>query len=160
MSVTDVQKDPINLTMTIDAEFEAAIGDVWNLFADPRKLERWWGPPAYPATFVEHDLSPGGRMSFFMTGPEGDQPRGWWRVLELDAPRRLVFENGLAGADGDPDPSMPFMVMRVSLSELPGGVTRVRVTTSFPSAAAMEQFLTRGMEEGLNQAISQMDAIL
>ena len=160
MSVTDVQKDVINLTMTIKAEFQAVISDVWNLFEDPRVLERWWGPPTYPATFVEHNLSPGGRMSYFMTGPESDRPRGWWRVLEVDAPRRLVFENGIADAEGNPDPSIPFMLMGVVLSEIPGGVTRVTVTTSFPSAAAMEQYLTMGMEEGLTQAVSQIDALL
>jgi uncharacterized protein YndB with AHSA1/START domain len=77
--------------MTISADFAATIDQVWNLFKDPRKLERWWGPSVYPATFIEHNLSSGGWMSYHMTGPTGDQPHGWWRVLELDAPRRLVF---------------------------------------------------------------------
>lgn len=61
------------------------------LWADPRKLERWWGPPTYPATVVEHDLRAGGKVAYLMTSPEGEQHHGWWKVLEVDEappPRR------------------------------------------------------------------------
>ena len=50
MTVTAVRKDPEALTMTLDAEFDASPERVWQLWADPRQLERWWGPPTYPAT--------------------------------------------------------------------------------------------------------------
>ena len=61
MPVTHVHKDPAKHTMTVTAEFAASVQRVWQIWADPRKLERWWGPPVYPATVVEHDLRPGGR---------------------------------------------------------------------------------------------------
>ena len=59
MTVTAVHKDPDALTMTLTAEFDASPERVWELWADPRQLERWWGPPTYPATFTAHDLAPG-----------------------------------------------------------------------------------------------------
>ena len=95
MTVTAVRKDPETLTMTLTAEFDATPERVWDLWADPRKLERWWGPPTYPATFTRHDLSPGSRVEYHMTGPDGDQPRGYWDVLEVDPPRRIVFRRRL-----------------------------------------------------------------
>ena len=52
MTVTSVRTDPDTLTLTLTAEFEASPERVWNLWSDPRKLERWWGPPTYPATFT------------------------------------------------------------------------------------------------------------
>ncbi|HSJ74141.1 MAG TPA: SRPBCC domain-containing protein [Miltoncostaeaceae bacterium] len=52
------------------------------------------GPPTHPATVVAHDLRPGGKVSDFMTGPDGDRSPGWWRLLALDAPRRLEFDLG------------------------------------------------------------------
>ena len=67
MSVTHVDKDLDALTLTMTAEFAAPLDAVWQVWADPRKLERWWGPPTHPATFVAHDLRPGGRMHYFMT---------------------------------------------------------------------------------------------
>jgi uncharacterized protein YndB with AHSA1/START domain len=78
MTVTTVRKDAQSRTMTLEAEFEASPERVWQLWADPRQLERWWGPPTYPATVDAHDLRPGGRVEYHMTGPEGDQPRGFW----------------------------------------------------------------------------------
>ena len=95
MTVTAVRKDPQTLTMTLEAEFEAPPERVWQLWADPRQLERWWGPPTYPATVTTHDLTPGGRVEYHMTGPEGDQPHGYWEVVEADAPHRLVVPRRL-----------------------------------------------------------------
>jgi uncharacterized protein YndB with AHSA1/START domain len=160
MTVTTISRDSEQLTMSITSEFVAPIGRVWQMWQDPRLLERWWGPPTYPATFVRHDLRPGGRMSYFMTGPEGDRPHGWWRVTALEEPRRIEFENGLATADGEPDERTPAMNMTVTLSEHGGGVTRMEITAAFPSVEAMEMFLTMGMEEGMAGALGQIDALL
>lgn len=86
---------------------------------NPRQLERWWGPPTYPATFVDHDLTPGGTVTYFMTGPEGDQPRGWWRVVAVNAPHSLEFEDGFADDAGKPNQDMPTMTIRVTLDGQP-----------------------------------------
>jgi uncharacterized protein YndB with AHSA1/START domain len=160
MTVTAVRKDPDTLTMTLDAEFDASPDRVWQLWADPRQLERWWGPPAYPATVTAHDLRSGGRVDYHMTGAEGDQPRGYWEVIEADAPRRLVFLDGFANADGTPNSDMPINEVRVAISEVGGGRTRMSIESVFPDAAAMEQLLGFGMEQGLTEAVGQIDAIL
>src|SRR5258705_1697586 len=107
MTVTAVRKDLERLTLSLDAEFDAPPARVWELWADPRQLERWWGPPTYPATFTAHDLAPGGRVEYHMTGPTGDQPRGYWDVVEAEAPHRLVFVDGFAHDDGTPNDDFP-----------------------------------------------------
>ena len=160
MTVTAVRKDIDRLTITLDADFDASPGRVWELWADPRQLERWWGPPSYPATVTAHDLRAGGRVEYHMTGPEGDQARGYWEVVEADAPRRLFFRDGLANADGTPNSDMPLHQVDVTIAELGDGRTRMSIESIFPDAAAMEQVLAMGMEEGLTQAVGQIDAIL
>ncbi len=160
MTVTALRKDPDALTMTIDAEFDASPERVWRLWADPRQLERWWGPPTYPATFTKHDLAPGSRVEYHMTGPQGDQPRGYWEILEADAPRSLVFRDGFANADGSPNDELPTTTARVTIEAIGGGRTRMSIESVFPSTEAMEQILAMGAEEGLTQAIGQIDAIL
>jgi uncharacterized protein YndB with AHSA1/START domain len=160
MTVTDVRKDRETMTMTMTAEFDAPIGRVWEMWSDPRKLERWWGPPTYPATVVDHDLSAGGGVRYYMTGPDGDQPRGWWGVRAVDPPRHLEFENGFADDQGNPDPGMPTMTMRVTLTERSSGGTVMTVETAFTSLETMDQLVTMGMEEGLKGAMSQIDALL
>ena len=159
MSVTSIRKDTERLTMTVTAEYDVTADRAWQLWADPRQLERWWGPPTHPATVMEHDLTPGGRVTYYMTGPEGEQYRGWWNVLEVEPPRLLVFEDGFADETGVPDAAMPTSLARVEISDRPGGVT-ITIVTRFPSLEAMEQLVAMGMEEGLQQALGQIDAIL
>jgi uncharacterized protein YndB with AHSA1/START domain/pimeloyl-ACP methyl ester carboxylesterase len=160
MTVTTVRKDPQTLTMTVDAEFDASPERVWQLWADPRQLERWWGPPTYPATFTRHDLAPGSRVEYHMTGPEGDQPRGYWEIVEADPPRSLVFRDGFANDDGSPSSDLPLTTARITIEGIGGGRTRMSIESLFPSTEAMEQVLALGAEEGLKQAVGQIDAIL
>jgi uncharacterized protein YndB with AHSA1/START domain len=159
MSVTNVDTDYDNLTLTLIADFEASIDRVWELWSDPRKLERWWGPPGYPATFEKHDLTPGGEVTYFMTGPEGDAMWGAWRVTAVEPPTSLEFTDAFADADGTPVPDMPIQTVSVQLAERDGG-TRMRMQSTFGTREDMEKLIGTGMLEGLQQAVNQMDALL
>jgi uncharacterized protein YndB with AHSA1/START domain len=160
MTVTAVRKDPEALTLTLDAEFDASPERVWQLWADPRQLERWWGPPTYPATFTRHDLAPGSRVEYHMTGPDGDQPKGYWEIVEVAPPHRLVFLDGFANDDGSPNTDLPVNTASVTIQEIDAGRTRMSIQSNYPSTAAMEQNLAMGMEQGLTEAVGQIDAIL
>ena len=160
MTVTAVRKDTENLTMTLDAEFDASVDRVWQLWADPRQLERWWGPPTDPATFTKHDLAPGSRVQYHMTGPEGDQPKGYWDIVEAEPPNRLVVHDGFANDDGTPNEAMPHGEMRVTITEAGEGRTRMSIENIFPSREVMEQLLAMGQEQGMTEAMGQIDAIL
>ena len=160
MTVIAVRKDPRRLTLTIEAEFDAAAERVWQLWAEPRQLERWWGPPTYSATVTRHELAPGGRVDYRMTGPAGDPHYGYWEILEVEPPRRMRFRDGFANADGTPNPEMPVTTIRVTIEEAAQGRTRMTIESVFPSTEAMEQVLAMGTGEGLSRAVSQIDAVL
>jgi uncharacterized protein YndB with AHSA1/START domain len=159
MSVTSVEKDFENLTLTLVADFDAPTERVWELWADPRKLELWWGPPTHPATVEDHDLTSGGDVTYYMTGPDGERYRGWWRVTSVDPPKSLEFTDGFADADGRPAADMPTTMVHMQLSERDGG-TRMEIRSVFDSKEQMEQLVSMGMVEGLQQAVAQMDALL
>ncbi|MGQ0847346.1 MAG: SRPBCC family protein [Sporichthyaceae bacterium] len=160
MPLIGVDKHPEDLTMTVVSEFDAPAERLWQIWADPRQLEKWWGPPQWPATVGEHSLSPGGAVSYFMTGPDGEKAGGWWRIVSAQPPRTLVFEDGFANSDGSPDEKMPTMVIAVELTDRPGGGTRMTVATTFPSIEAMEQLVGMGMIEGMSLCVGQIDALL
>lgn len=160
MTVTSVEKDPTALTLTITADFAAEVKRVWQLWADPRSLERWWGPPGYPATFTEHDLVPSGRVVYFMTSPEGERYYGTWRVLEVDEPTRIEVEDAFADSEGQPDATQPISRMAVALDGRSDGGTRMVITTTFASTEDMEKSLAMGMDEGMREAVGQIDALL
>ena len=160
MTVTRVDKDFDNLNLLLVADFDAPVERVWQLWADPRQLELWWGPPTYPATVEDHDLTPGGRVSYFMTSPEGEKYRGWWQVTSVDPPKSLEFTDGFADQDGKPNLEMPISRVHMQLVEHDGG-TRMEVRSAFESREDMERLVvSMEMEEGLRLSVGQMDALL
>ncbi|MCE0762927.1 SRPBCC domain-containing protein [Pseudonocardia kujensis] len=159
MTVIDVRKDPQALTLTFVAEFDAPVEQVWQVWADPRRLERWWGPPTWPATFVEHRFVVGGRSRYYMTGPEGEKAGGWWRITAIEEPHRLEFDDGFAGEDGEPNTDMPTTHAVVTLEPLGSG-TRMTTVSTFPTLEDLEKLAAMGMEEGMRLAMGQIDAVL
>jgi uncharacterized protein YndB with AHSA1/START domain len=95
-----------------------------------------------------------------MTGPGGEQPRGWWEVVEVAPPHRLVVKDGFADEDGQPIVHSPETFMIVSINDIGGGRTRMSIVSTFTSVEGMEEMLAMGQEEGLTQAIGQIDGIL
>ncbi len=159
MSVTSVTKDFDRLTVTLVAHFDAAIERVWQLWADPRQLERWWGPPSYPATFEEHDLTPGGAVAYYMTGPDGEKSRAWWRVTSVNPPTSLEFIDGFADQEGTPLAGRSTITIQVTLTDHDGG-TQMVVRSVFDSREQMEQLDRMGAVEVFVQTVGQMDALL
>src|SRR3954471_23123015 len=159
MPVTDVTKDLDTLTMTITAEFDAGAEQIWEMWSDPRNLERWWGPPSHPATFVDHDLVPGGRASYFMTAPDGQKHHGWWRIEEVEPPGRLRFEDGFADDQGNPAEELPTTIATVTIAENDGATT-MSIVSRFASREGMEKTLEMGAEQGMVEALGQVDSLL
>ncbi|MBX9470422.1 SRPBCC family protein [Microcella sp.] len=160
MPVTDAITDLEALSLTFVTEHDAPVDRVWQLWADPRQLERWWGPPEWPATFTRHDFVPGGWSNYYMTGPNGEKAPGWWIAKSVEAPTRFEFRDGFEGPDGRPDPTMPTIEATVTLDDLGDGRTRMVITSVFPNADAFVQMREMGMEEGMQSALGQIEALL
>jgi uncharacterized protein YndB with AHSA1/START domain len=159
MSVVSVEKDFDRLRLILVAEFDAPIERVWQLWADPRQLERWWGPPTHPSTVEKHHLAAGGEVTYVMTGPGGETSRGWWEVTSVDPPRSLDFTDGFANRDGTRNAKMPTTAVRVLLTEQ-DGKTRMELRFLFDSSEHMEQLERWGAFEVFPQSVGQMDALL
>jgi uncharacterized protein YndB with AHSA1/START domain len=74
MTVISSVKDPAAMTLVVVSQFDATPEQVWDVWEDARKLERWWGPPSFPATFSRHEFVVDGQSRYYMTGPNGEQP--------------------------------------------------------------------------------------
>lgn len=159
MTVMDTTKDTEALTLAFVTEFDAPVDRVWQVWEDPRQLERWWGPPSWPATFDEHRFEVGGGAQYSMTGPDGEKAHGWWEITAIDAPHRLEFDDGFAHADGSRDDSIEPIHAVITLEAI-GDRTRMTSTTRFVSAEQLEQMSAMGMEEGMREALGQIDALV
>ena len=159
MPVTHVSKDPQALTMTIVADFDVPVRRLWDAYADPRQLERFWRLVEWPATFTRHDLYPGGESHYYMTGPDGEDSAGYFEFLAVDPGRSFEVLDGFRRPDGSKDTGMPTMRMVFSFEETGSG-SRLTTTTHFDSAEQLDQLLGMGMEEGTLSAMSQIDTVL
>ncbi len=159
MPITSVTKDPEALTMTVVAEFPVPVHRLWDAYADPRQLERFWGPPTYPARFSRHDMHAPGRSDYWMTGPQGDISRGYWEFLAVNPGRSFEVRDGFASEDGSANAEMPSMRMVFTFSATDSG-SKVTTTTYFASVEDLDRLISMGMEEGMRQAMGQMDAVL
>jgi uncharacterized protein YndB with AHSA1/START domain len=55
---------------------------------------------------------------------------------------------------------MPVNTVNVTIDERGDGRTRMTIQSIYASTSAMEQQLAMGMEQGLTEAVGQIDAIL
>lgn len=159
MPVTSVEKDLDQLTITIIADFAVPIRRLWDAYTDPRQLERFWGPPSYPTTFLRHDSVAGGRSVYVMTGPEGDAVYGCWDWTSARAPLGFEVVDRFADAAGAPNPDLPATSMRFAFEETSTG-SRLTATSHFDSLEQMQQLIDMGMLEGIREAMSQIDTVL
>lgn len=159
MPISDITSDPATLTMTMVGDYPVPVARLWQAYADPRQIERFWGPPEWPATFTRHDLAVGGRSEYHMTGPDGERSGGYWEYLAVDEHKRIEVRDGFADADGKANPEMPSMHMLMTFESTDDG-SRITTVTTFPDAATMEQLVEMGMVEGATAAMAQLDDVV
>jgi uncharacterized protein YndB with AHSA1/START domain len=154
MPLTSVTKDAATLTLTLVSDYPVSQQRLWDAFADPRQLERFWGPPFAPSTFTHHDFKVGGRAEYFLALPDGGKWSGSWKFTAVNPPDS--FE-AIDGEDNAEDENMPGG-MKFAFAATPTG-SRLTIITQFSSVEAMEQTVP-GMEEGMRAAMPQLDALL
>jgi uncharacterized protein YndB with AHSA1/START domain len=158
MPVTDVNKDLDALTLTVTAEFDADAERLWELWADPRQLERWWSPPSHATTFVEHELTVGARTTYYMTGPDGEDHHGRWLIEEVEPPRRLRLSDDIVDDDGKPEDGGP-TGLTVMIAEADGTAT-MSVQSHFADRESMQATVEGGFEQGLILNLKQIEPLL
>lgn len=159
MPITSVDKDFDALTMTVIADFAASRQRLWEAYTDPRQIEKFWGPVEWPATFTRHDVFPGGRSNYVMTGPDGERSGGFWEFLAVDPGHSFEVRDGFADDSGNENTEMPSMRMTFQFEDTDGG-SRLITTTHFGSLDQLEQLIGMGMEEGMTSAMGQIDDVL
>lgn len=135
MTVTGATTDPDLPMIIFTAAFDASIARVRCVWADPRSLERWWGPPGEPATVVDHGWRAGGRVVDLMTGPDGTRHRGWRRVDVVCPPERVECSSR---TDGIPDGDMPALdgIVTIAARAVGGSMTTIQARSASPEQMA------------------------
>jgi uncharacterized protein YndB with AHSA1/START domain len=157
MPVTSVSSDPEKLSLTIVGEYPVTVERLWEAHADPRQLERFFGPPGYPVVFTRHDFAVGGESRWSMTGPKGERFGGWWRFLAIAPHRRIEIEDGFSDDDGIPNTDVTGRLILIFEPTKTG--SRVSAVSYYPDVETMER-MVEGQAEGGRAAMAELDAIL
>ena len=116
---------------------------VYEAFARPELLARWWGPDGFTNTFEIFEFQPGGRWKFVMHGPNGTHHPNESEFLELQAPSRLVIHHV----------SAPRFVLTVTLAghETGTALTWTGVFEDPAVAARIRHIVEPANEQNLNR---------
>ncbi|MHA3685031.1 SRPBCC family protein [Leucobacter sp. HY1910] len=159
MPISQVDLDREALTLTVTADYPVDRRRLWDSYLDPRQIEKFWGPPEFPAVFYRHDGYAGGLSSYVMTSERGDASAGYWRWRLVDAPVAFEVEDGFAHEDGTPNSALPTVRMRFEFTETSTGA-RLVTRSRFASVQALEELLDMGIEADMRSAMEQIDEIV
>jgi uncharacterized protein YndB with AHSA1/START domain len=147
--------DRAHNSLTITADLRTDADNAWDLWANARTLEQWWGPPEYPCAVTHFELRPGGSVTYVMTGPDGTKYPGWWEVISVDAPRSLTIRDGFGESPQQPSPHMPNAMTSIEL--LPtADVIHMKISSQYASPDEFQSALDLGMQDGFMACLRQI----
>jgi uncharacterized protein YndB with AHSA1/START domain len=148
--VTKPSDRELEMTRTLDAPREL----IFKTMLDPDLIPRWWGPRRYSTVVDKMDVRVGGKWRFANRAADGTE---YWfngEYREIVPPERVVqtFEfEPMAGH---------ISVDTLTLEDIGGGRTRVRVRSVFASKEDRDAVLQTDMESGANETYDRLAEIL
>lgn len=140
--------------MELTREFDHPPAAVYRAYADPAIVVRWYAPTGREMRIDEWDVRDGGAYRYAHTGDDGFavRLRGVFHTAREAELIVQTFEFEFA-----PD---QVAIDAWSFEDLPGGRSRIRIRSVFPSVEARDEALRSGMSEGLDQMYRALDELL
>lgn len=101
--MTDSTSDQETFDVIVEREFDVPVERLWNSWADPDEVKKWWGPRGFTCPIANVDLREGGRTFVAMQAPEefgGGLMYNAWDFTEVVPPSRLAYVIRFTDADG------------------------------------------------------------
>jgi uncharacterized protein YndB with AHSA1/START domain len=151
---TSITADPTVPAIRITREFDAPPAAVFRAHVDPDLVVRWLGPRRLTMTVQRWDAQTGGGYRYTHAGEDGTEHHFFGSFHEVRGPERLVQTFTY---EGFPD---LVALETLTLTELPGGRTRLDIFSIGESFETRDATLQSGMEEGVVQGYERLDELL
>jgi uncharacterized protein YndB with AHSA1/START domain len=122
--VVNLSAEEQSRTVVSTRVIDAAITDVFDAYANPEKLVRWWGPHGFTLTTESIDLNEGGHWRFVFHGPDDRDYKNHIVFSTIDAPHRFAIDHV----------SGPYYQMIVTFEVVDDDKTRVTMYQTFKEA--------------------------
>ena len=136
--------------LTLERTFDAPRDLVWRCHTEPEHLAKWWGPKGFhtPLDKIKVELQPGGAYHLTMVDEDGNEYPAEMTIREVRAPEFLAFgwdgQRGLGGGE-------------ITVELFDEG-DKTRLVSVFAGDSTPE--IMAGMEEGTNQQLDKLEALL
>jgi uncharacterized protein YndB with AHSA1/START domain len=121
---------------------------VFEAFARPELLARWWGPDGFSNTFEVCEFKPGGRWKYVMHGPNGANFQNESVFLELHPSSTLVIHHV----------SKPRYLLTITLTAHEGG-TAISWAQEFEDSAVAAR-IRHIVEPANEQNLDRLEGVL
>jgi uncharacterized protein YndB with AHSA1/START domain len=91
--VENIESEQPVITFDTSREIPATVDRVFAAISDPERLARWWGPAGFTNTFKICEFKNGGRWSFVMHGPNGQNYPNENIFAEIEPPTKVVVQH-------------------------------------------------------------------
>lgn len=155
MNKTTITAEKGKQEIFIEREFEAPRELVFQAFTEAEYLVKWQCPNNMDMKIDYLDNRSGGSYRFvsWIIGQEKQQFCFNGVLHEVTAPERLIRTFEFEGLPERGHVSIEFL----TLEELPGDRTKLKIQTVFKSVADRDGMVASGMESGMNEGFSKLD---
>lgn len=163
--MTTSSRNKTHLTLPSDREikvtrsFEAPRDIIWRMWTRAEHLKNWWGPKHWSLPTCEMDFRVGGTWFYCMQGPDGMQACGKAIYLEIDEPKKIVYEDYFVDSGGNLVEGMPEAKVTNEFRE-DGERTTVISVTQYRTKEDRDKVIEMGVEAGIGQTFDRLEAYL
>jgi uncharacterized protein YndB with AHSA1/START domain len=151
---TEILADDKVPTIRLLRDFDAAPGQVFRAHIDPELYAQWVGPHSVTTRITRWDARSGGEWAFANDRGGEEIAAFHGSFHEVRPNERIVWTFTY---DGEPD---GVALETLTLEEIEGGRTRLRVLSVVPDFATRDGMLASGMDVGVNEGYAKLDELL
>lgn len=144
---------PLDREIVISRVINAAQQRVFDAWADPAQIVKWFGPEGFEIVSHEADIREGGLWRFDMIAPDGTRFTNRMRFVRIEAPRLIEVEHG---SDQDDDPDRFHMLVTFDAQD--NGKTVITLRQMHPTAARRGIVIGFGAVEFGGQTLGELAA--
>jgi uncharacterized protein YndB with AHSA1/START domain len=150
---TEIEADPTVPLIRITRDFDAPPAKVFRAHTDAELIVKWLGPCDLEMHVDTFDCRSGGSYRYVHTGAAGEF--GFHGCFHEVRPPDLIIQTFTF--EGVPE---GVALERLTLEELPGGRTRLVVSSLVESFEARDAILASGMDHGVREGYDKLDGLL
>lgn len=149
---------PKNMVI-ITREFNARRSLVWDAFTKPEILDQWGAPNPWTSKTKHMNFEVGGRRFYAMRSPEGQEHWSIQDYTSITPKTNIKFISGFSDKDENINPEFYGSENDLEFFES-NGITTVKQTIKYRTAAILEMMVERGFREGVKLTMDNLDNLL